>query len=107
MKTPARILLLAAVLVVGSCVGGEDPTGVRVAEVTLALQPALIPSAADGSALPIDRIRAVVLRQPDDVLLQDQRFDVLSTAFGWTIARKCGTSERRMSSDGRRRLPTQ
>ena len=77
--------LLAAVLVMGSCVGGEDPTGVRVMDVALALQPALIPSAADGSALPINRIRAVVLRQPDDVLLREQRFDVSPTAPSWTI----------------------
>ena len=87
MGSPRAHLLvpLTALLVVGSCVGGEDPTGVRVAEVAVALQPALIPSAADAGALPVNRIRAVVSRQPDGVLLREQRFDVLPTAASWTI----------------------
>jgi hypothetical protein len=60
--------------------------GVTAGEVGFAIQPALIPSAADAGALPIHRIRAVVLRQPDGVMLREQRFEVSSTAAAWTIA---------------------
>jgi hypothetical protein len=79
------VALLAAGLFVGSCVGGDDPTGISVAEVGIALQPALIPSPADGNALPVDRIRTVVTRQPDGVVLREQRFDVSPTAASWTL----------------------
>jgi hypothetical protein len=77
--------LLAAALVIGSCVGGDDPTGISVGEVGIALQPALIPSAADGNALPITRIRTVVTRHPDGVVLREQRVDVSPTAASWTL----------------------
>jgi uncharacterized protein YjdB len=77
--------LVAAALVIGSCVGGDGPTGISVAEVGIALQPALIPSAADGTALPVTRIRTVVTRHPDGVVLREQRFDVLPTAASWTL----------------------
>ncbi|MGE0160572.1 MAG: LamG-like jellyroll fold domain-containing protein [Gemmatimonadales bacterium] len=89
--TPARKplprLVVAALVVAASlvsCVGGDDPTGVP-AEVGIALQPDLIPSAADGSALPVNRIHAVVTRQPDGVVLREQRVNVSPTAASWTI----------------------
>ncbi len=87
MRTPPRPIfaLFLAVALIGSCVGGEDPIGVRTVEVGIALQPALIPSAADGTALPVNRIRAVVARQPDGVVLRDQRFTVAPTAASWTL----------------------
>jgi hypothetical protein len=53
--------------------------------VAVALQPALIPSAADGSALPVSRIQAIVARQPDGVVLRDERFEVSPTAASWTL----------------------
>src|SRR5262245_37461046 len=78
--------LAAIALLVGSCVGDDGPTGVRDgAEIGLAIQPALIPSAADGSALPINRIRTRVVREADDVSLREQRFDVSPTATSWTL----------------------
>jgi hypothetical protein len=84
-RRPLFALLLAAAVFIGSCVGGDDPTGVRTSEVGIALQPALIPSAADASALPVNWIRAIVARQPDGVVLRDQRFEVSPTAASWTL----------------------
>ena len=82
----ALLGLLALGLLIGSCVMNDGPTAVGDdALVRLAIQPALIPSAADGSALPIHRIRTVVARQADGVVLREQRFDVLPTDASWTI----------------------
>jgi hypothetical protein len=75
---PSAVVL--GLLLVGSCVGGERATGPDRAELALTIQPALIPSAADGSALPIHRIRAVAARQPDGAVLRELSLDVSPTA---------------------------
>jgi len=78
--------LTTAAVAVASCLGGDSPTGEGgSALVSLALQPALIPSPANSSALPINRIRAVVARESDGVILRDQRFDVSPTATSWAL----------------------
>ncbi|MGE0158752.1 MAG: beta strand repeat-containing protein, partial [Gemmatimonadales bacterium] len=82
---PGLFGLLVLVALAGSCVGGDRATGPDVAELSLTLQPALIPSAADASALPIHRIRAVVARQLDGAVLREQRQDVSPTAPSWTL----------------------
>ncbi len=79
------VAFLAVALALGSCLGGDNPTDVREALVRVALQPALIPSPADASALPIHRIRAVVTRAADGGLLRERRFDVSPTAPSWAI----------------------
>jgi len=67
-------------------VGGDGPTDPGgEAVLSLTLQPALIPSPANGSALPISRIRTVVTRASDGALLREQRFDVSPTATSWPL----------------------
>jgi hypothetical protein len=75
---------LALGVLIGSCVGGDSPTD-TVTPIDLAIQPALIPSAANGSALPIHRIHTVVTRSGDGAVLREQRFDVSPTAATWTV----------------------
>jgi hypothetical protein len=87
-----RRALLAPValgLLIASCVGRDSPTDAvrEAALVGLTLQPALIPSAADASALPIQRVRTVVARQSDGVVLADERFEGSPTAASWTRRR--------------------
>lgn len=84
MRAPRVFVLLAVGLFVGACVGNDGPTSVEQS-VRIELQPALIPSPADASALPVQRIRAVVARQPDGVVLREQRFEVSPTAPAWTV----------------------
>jgi hypothetical protein len=84
LRTP--LALLAAAIAVASCLGGDSPTdegGSATAQVVL--QPALIPSPADGSALPVNRIRTRVVREADGVLLREQQFDVSPSATSWAI----------------------
>ena len=73
MKSPVRVVsaLLSLALSVGSCVGGDSATDVYEGDglVGLAIQPDLIPSAANASARPIHRIRAVTARVSDHVVL--------------------------------------
>ncbi|MEQ1857949.1 MAG: Ig-like domain-containing protein, partial [Longimicrobiales bacterium] len=85
MRSP-RILLarLLVVVAIGSCVGNDGPTAVPD-QAVIALQPALIPSPADASALPINRIRTVVSRAADGALLREQQFEVSPSATSWSI----------------------
>jgi len=83
LRTPLALFLTLVAL--GSCSGGDNPTNVREALVRVALQPALIPSPADPSALPINRIHTVVTRTSDAALLREQRFDVSPTATSWSL----------------------
>ena len=89
MAPPVRALLalLCVGLLIGSCVGSDGPTGVDggPALAALTLQPALIPSPADVGALPVNRIRALVTRQPDGAVVRDARFEVLPADTAWTI----------------------
>ncbi|MGE0161337.1 MAG: beta strand repeat-containing protein [Gemmatimonadales bacterium] len=80
------LLLLTPGLLLVSCVSREGPTGPGgEALIGLALQPALIPSAADGTALPVNRVRAVVTRTSDSAVLADLRFDVSPSDATWAL----------------------
>lgn len=72
-------------LVLASCTSALDsptqPSGVW----GIQLQPALIPSAADGSALPINRIRTVTTEASAGTVLSEDSFDVSPTAEEWEI----------------------
>ena len=89
MRSSPRFLLGLAVLIllIGSCVGSDSPTEVDelMPPVSLGIAPALIPSAADASALPINLIRAVTARTDNNLLLRDQRFPVDPSDSTWTI----------------------
>lgn len=69
---------------VGSCVGTESPTGTG-SEAALGVQPALIPTPADADALPINRIRVLVARVSDGVLVSQSAADVTATDPSWTV----------------------
>ena len=96
MKSPVSVVsaLLGLALLVGSCVSSDSPTGVPEghALVGLALQPSLIPSAADGSAAPINRIRAVTTRRSDNVELDVTEVDVSPTDASWELVLTIPTS---------------
>lgn len=83
----ALLGLLAPALLFVSCVGRDTPTDVSgdVPRIGLGLQPALIPSAADGSALPVNRVRAVVTRTSDNAVLADVLFEVSATDAAWSL----------------------
>ncbi|MEQ1857951.1 MAG: Ig-like domain-containing protein, partial [Longimicrobiales bacterium] len=90
MIRSARIRALigsaASALLIGSCVGNDGPLDPgESALVAIALQPALIPSPADGTALPVNRIRTTAARSADGVVLREQRFEVSPTAASWTL----------------------
>src|SRR5688572_16386392 len=85
-RPPVRLLtLLACGLLAASCFGRDAPTGVDEG-VSLAIRAALIPSPADGSALPVNRIRAVAARVSDGAVLGSSISDVDPTAPGWTLS---------------------
>ena len=76
----------AAALLIGSCVGSDGPTDPSdSAIVSIAVQPALIPSPADGNALPIHRIRTTAARASGGGVLREQSFDVSPTDASWTL----------------------
>lgn len=52
---------------------------------SIAVQPALIPSPADGSAPPINRIRTTAVRVSDRAVLREQRFDVSPASPSWAL----------------------
>jgi len=85
---PRKIVaVFASAILIGSCVGTEAPTGVGVEDVqlTIPINPALVPSPADGGALPINRIRARVSRVSDNTQLGSISVDVTPTAEEWTV----------------------
>lgn len=80
------MLGLLAALFVEACVGdATSPSLATILSPELAPQPALIPSAADGSALPINRIRAVTTDGTDGPVLDDTEVDVSPTAARWEL----------------------
>jgi len=85
----------AVALWAAACVGTDSSTGWPGddASATLAVQPALIPSPADGSALPINRIRAVTTRVPDQSVLDVTVQDVSPTAASWEMVLSVPASE--------------
>ena len=87
MRYRARVVLGFIVLaLVGSCVSHDSPTSVgERLPAGIVLQPALIPSPADSSALPINRIRVVTARVPDNVVLSDTVVVVQPGDPSWTL----------------------
>lgn len=83
-----RLLTTAFVLALATCVG-EPATGPSSASsLTLPLQPAIIPGAADATALPVNRIRAVVRETAETqagAVLSEARFDVDPQAESWEV----------------------
>ena len=81
-----RVALLAAALLVVSCVGKDSPTGVgRGGGLAVPVQPALIPTPADAGAAPINLIRARVARIPDGAVIGESTTEVDPTAEQWEI----------------------
>lgn len=77
--------IFAATLLL-SCVQSDDPTGIGEAEdVFFPIQPALIPSPADASADPVDRIRLWATRDSDGVLVGQEEYDVDPNADEWSF----------------------
>lgn len=70
-------------LLAAGCIASDSPTSPSVTAV--APNPALIPSAADGSAQPVNRIRAVARTSPEGEVLGDLRFDVDPRDAEWTL----------------------
>ena len=81
------VAVFASAILIGSCVGTEAPTGIGVEDMqlTIPISPALVPSAADGGALPINRIRARVSRVSDNTQLGSTSVDVTPTAEEWAV----------------------
>ncbi|MDZ7781347.1 MAG: hypothetical protein U5R14_15640 [Gemmatimonadota bacterium] len=84
-----RFLTTALALALATCVG-EPATGPSSdTSLRLPIQPAIIPGAADETALPINRIRAVVREatgaEGDGTVLTEARFDVDPEAESWEI----------------------
>ncbi|MGD2046094.1 MAG: hypothetical protein PVH96_07720 [Gemmatimonadota bacterium] len=85
-RPPVFLAVLASVcLLVASCDGRDGPTGVEGSPIGIAINPALIPSAADDGALSINRIRASAVRISDDVVLGESIIDVSPTDATWTV----------------------
>ncbi|MGD8287374.1 MAG: putative Ig domain-containing protein, partial [Gemmatimonadota bacterium] len=76
--------LLSLTVMVGSCVGSDSLTGTG-GEAALGIQPALIPTPADGDALPINRIRISVARVPDGLLVGQSTVAVEPTDDSWSV----------------------
>lgn len=77
--------VVATVLML-SCVRTDDPTGLGEArDLFLPIQPALIPSPADASARPVDRIRIWATRVSDGVTIGENEIDVDPNAEEWPV----------------------
>ena len=90
--------LLAGLVALGSCVRPDSPTSVSgPVDVPLAIQPAIVSSPANATALPINRIRARVVRTDDGTVLGETEVDVSPSAAEWALelaARLQGSSPR-------------
>ncbi|MEQ8329794.1 MAG: Ig-like domain-containing protein, partial [Longimicrobiales bacterium] len=82
----ARCIGLLAVVLLGSCVGGDgtDPSAPTFT-LPLALQPVFPAGAAAAQARDINVIRVVVRAVPGGQVLTDQRFEVDPTAASWDL----------------------
>ena len=78
---------LVALLAIGSCVSSDSSTGIddQLVPGGIAVQPNVVESAADATALPINRIRAVTARTPSNIVLSDTTFSVDPNANEWEI----------------------
>lgn len=84
LRSTLRGAALLPLLLV-SCSPALDSPTQPFGGVGIHLQPALIPSAADGSALPIQRIRTVTTEATSGTVLSEESFDVSPTADEWEI----------------------
>jgi len=81
-----RFSFLAAGVLLVACAPVDAPTGPSIDGAVLLLpQPALIPSAADASAAPINRIRTIVTSAADGAALAADTRDVSPSAAAWTV----------------------
>lgn len=77
---------LAALLLASACVSDHSPTGVASPDgAGIHLQPALIASPADGSALPVNRVRAVAVAAPGSAVLAETTLEVDPAQSAWTV----------------------
>lgn len=79
------LAILALTVVASGCFVSETVSIDTSSPLGLAIQPALIPSAADGSALPINRIRTSTIREGDGALLGETVQDVSPSAEEWEV----------------------
>ncbi len=75
--------LLLATLV--SCRADSPTAGPSRVDVAVGLRPSLIPSPSNGTALPINRIRAAALRESDEEVVGTAVMDVSPAAESWTV----------------------
>ncbi len=75
---------VAALTVLAGCLGTDAPTE-PTATTSVALQPALIPSAADASAQPVNRIRTVTTSWPEGTVLSTKVFEVSPSDPSWQL----------------------
>ena len=87
MRRPPSGITLACVVLIASCLGSDSPTAVEPGHVALAIQPALVASAADGSALPINRVRSTAVRISDGAVVGETVVTVDPTAASWALAK--------------------
>lgn len=87
-NTRAFTAALGALLLVGSCVGGESPVSPDdlVTMVPLPLQAVIEASVVTAAAQPINRIRASAERVPDRKVMGSTTLDVSPTAPDWEVA---------------------
>lgn len=76
---------LAAVVLASACGDRNSPTALSDTGTPLSPRLSLIPSPADGTARPINRIQATTRRMSDGSVLADQNFDVSPTAAEWVL----------------------
>jgi Bacterial Ig-like domain len=81
-------LMFAALFTVGSCTGDSATTGPSTdgPSVSVAPQLALIPSAGDATALPVNRIRSVTARTDDGAVLDETSTEVSPTDDVWELS---------------------
>lgn len=93
MLPTTRLLPAALLLALTTCVGDAGTGPGADAMVSLPIQPAIIEGPADGTALPINRIRVVVRAHSVDAqgasvvgeVLTEERFDVDPASTSWEI----------------------
>src|SRR5690242_11250402 len=85
-RPPNRpITLVLCVILSTSCLG--PPTDLDGGgNAGIAMQPTIIPSPANGSALPINRVRMTAVRTADGTVLGESFFDVDPNQASWTLA---------------------
>ena len=87
MNSARPLIGLVILLMIGSCVSSDSSTGIDDATIPagIVVQPAIIESPANASALPINQIRAVTARVPDNIVLGDTTITVDPNASEWDV----------------------